>query len=79
MCLSGSQIPSAKIDATICNLVLKINEFSDEDFDAYWLQIRDTELELIVMGLLEEVRQNLTGQQLVFHLLQIRQHDLLTS
>lgn len=68
-----SQQPSRRIDAAICDLIAAINSFSDNEFDAQSLQLEDAELELIVVNLLRELNQSLTGQQLVFHLLKVRQ------
>lgn len=64
--------PSAKIDAAICNLLARIYNFSDLDFETEAVGLREEEIELIVVRLIEEIRDNLTGRILSLHLQEIR-------
>lgn len=67
--------PSVKIDAAICNLLARIYNFSDLDFETEAVGLREEEIELIVVKLIEETRENLTGKILSLHLQEIRQTE----
>ncbi|PSB22939.1 hypothetical protein C7B61_09685 [filamentous cyanobacterium CCP1] len=65
--------PSARIDAAVCNLLARIDNFADSDFETEAVGLKEDELELIVVRLIEEISDNLTGKLLGFYLQIIRQ------
>jgi hypothetical protein len=67
--------PSVRIDAAICDLLAKIYSFSDSDFETEAIELEENEIESIVVKLIEEVTNNLTGKALGFYLQAIRQSE----
>lgn len=67
--------PSAKIDVAICNLLVRICNFSDLDFETKMMELGEEEIELIVVKLIEEIGNNLTGKLLGFYLQEIRRTE----
>lgn len=72
--VSQASIPSQLIDAAICDLISTIVQFSDESFDADWLNLTDYEVEFLVVRLLQELTRELQGQTLKSLLEKLR-HD----
>jgi len=68
-----SECPSRLIDAAICKLLAEINCFSDSFFDAYWLSLTNGEVEMLVVNLIENLSENLNGQELQAILQKIRE------
>jgi hypothetical protein len=67
--------PSSKIDATLCNLVIRLSNFSDDHFDAQWMHLSEQELEALVIKLLQYWTEHLDGRLLSGILLEIREVD----
>lgn len=68
-----SEAPSPLIDAAICDLISKIAQFSDDFFDSNWNNLRQEEIEILVVRLLKALTETLEGRTLEFYLQQIRQ------
>jgi hypothetical protein len=67
--------PSSKIDATLCDLVTRLSNFSDDHFDAQWMHLSEQELEALVIKLLQYWTEHLDGRLLGGILLEIREVD----
>jgi hypothetical protein len=67
--------PSSKIDTTVCDLIAKLSNFSDEHFDAEWMHLSDDELETLTIHLIQYLTQNLDGRLLAGLLLIIREQE----
>ncbi|MDX2228832.1 MAG: hypothetical protein NW220_04310 [Leptolyngbyaceae cyanobacterium bins.349] len=71
--------PSARIDGVICNLLMKICNLSDEDFDAQFVCLSELEAEELVVRLIQELISGLNGEVLAFHLDEIRKNQTSNS
>lgn len=67
------QIPSIHIDSAICDLLLIISSFSDESFDAEFINLEEHEVEEIVVKLIKTMTNNISGKILAIFLQEIRQ------
>ncbi len=63
--------PSTAIDAALCDLVQRVINFSDDDFDAEWFSLSDTEVEGLVVQVLQHLTDTLDGKQLSGYLLML--------
>lgn len=68
-----SMNPSAKVDAAICDLVVKLSDFSDDHFNTQWMHLSEKELEVLVVKLIQYWTANLDGRLLSGILLEIRE------
>ncbi len=64
--------PSTAIDAALCDLIQRITNFSDEDFDSAWFGLSEAEVEGLVVQLVQELTYTLDGKQLSGYLLALR-------
>jgi len=64
--------PSTTIDAALCDLLQSVMHFSDDDFDSEWFDLSDTEVEGLVVQLLQHLTGTLNGKQLSGCLLMLR-------
>jgi len=71
----GFESPSLLIDAAICDLLAAVSHFSDENFDADWLNLSESELEFIVVNLIRLLTEELSGETLRLLLQKIRSDD----
>ncbi len=61
--------PSTAIDAALCDLIQRITNFSDDDFDSAWFELIDAEVEGLAVQLLQGLTNTLAGKQLSGYLL----------
>ncbi len=67
--------PSVQIDIAICELVVFLNQFSDSFFDSAWMRLSDSEVDFLIVKLINHLKQNLDGRLLTEFLLEIRQDN----
>jgi hypothetical protein len=65
-------IPSTEIDIAICELVSCVSNFSDNHFDAFWLNLTEPEIEILVIKLISYLIKSLDGRLLMCFLLEAR-------
>jgi len=65
-------VPATAIDAALCDLIQRITNFSDDDFDSEWFDLSDAEVEGLVVQLVQELTNTLDGKQLSGYLLTLR-------
>ncbi len=65
-------IPSPRIDAAICDLLAKIQNFSDSYIDISCVQLTERELEQLVVKLIVQLTKELKGNLLAEMISQIR-------
>jgi hypothetical protein len=72
---SKPESPSPLIDAAICDLLAAVSHFSDENFDADWLNLNESETEFLVVNLIRVLTEELKGETLRLLLQKVRPAD----
>ncbi len=65
--------PSPRIDNAILDLIAHISDFSDDYFDASYVAVSESELEQLVVLLLQHWTESLNGRLLAGILLSLRE------
>ncbi|GEM_PF-1343997 len=71
--------PSPLIDQAILDLLTRISHFSDDHFDTAFVTLDESELESLVVLLLQHWTEDLDGRLLAGHLLVLREGDISSS
>ncbi len=72
-CAERTPIVSGIVDAALCDLIAKIDGYSDDFFDAHWMQLEEVEIEALVALLLQHWTEQLSGRLLGSLLLIVRE------
>jgi hypothetical protein len=68
-------VPDSRIDVSICDLIERISQFSDDDFDAQWLHLCEEEIVDLAVLLIQQFTTQLDGKMLCGLLLEIRSEE----
>ena len=69
----STEAPSTRIDSIICDLITHLETYSDDDFDANWMNLTNLEVEGLVIALMRHLIETVNGKLLSGYLLEIRQ------
>ena len=67
--------PSPRIDAAVCDLLAKIQNYSNSCLDVSWVQLTEGELEELAIKLIVRLTNELHGQLLAELISEIRDYE----